>query len=82
MASVTEKISEALVGTSEEPQLTQQTRGEFLRHAVTDPETGEHYLDEERFINAVAPASEDYVRLETPSHVRVAFADTFIHSTR
>lgn len=63
MATVTEKISEALVGTSEEPQLTLQTRGEFMKHAITDAETGEHYLDEERFINAIAPVSEDYVGL-------------------
>jgi solute carrier family 25 aspartate/glutamate transporter 12/13 len=66
MATITDKVTEALVGTTEEPQLTQQSRSEFLSHAVKDPETGEHYMDEEHFINAVAPASEDYVRTPMP----------------
>lgn len=60
MATVTEKVQEALIGTTEEPQLSQSDRGNFLKHAKTDSE-GEHYLDEEGFINAVAPHSEDYV---------------------
>lgn len=66
MATVTEKVQEALIGTTEEPQLSQSDRGNFLKHAKTDPE-GEHYLDEEGFINAVAPHSEDYVSLTSAS---------------
>ena len=60
MATVTEKVQEALVGTTEEPQLGQIERATFLKHARQD-ENGEHYLDEESFVNAVAPESEDYV---------------------
>lgn len=61
MATVTEKVKESLVGTEEEPQLSAQTRNDFMRNAVRDEETGEHYLDEGAFIDAVAPEGEDYV---------------------
>ena len=62
MATVTEKVKETLVGTEEEPQeLSAQKRGEFLRNALEDEATGEQYLDEAAFINAVAPEGEDYV---------------------
>ncbi|KAL9081911.1 MAG: hypothetical protein Q9159_006915 [Coniocarpon cinnabarinum] len=60
MASVTEQAKEALLGTSEEPQLSQSTRAEFSKYALHDSETGEKYLDEEQFINAIAPKGEDY----------------------
>ena len=61
MASVIEQTKEALIGTTDEPQLSQQTRAEFYNYAIQDPETGEKYLDEEQFINAIAPKGEDYV---------------------
>ena len=61
MASVTAQAKEALLGTTDEPQLSQKTRAEFLRYALQDPETSELYLDEEQFINAIAPKGEDYV---------------------
>jgi solute carrier family 25 aspartate/glutamate transporter 12/13 len=62
MATVTDKVQEVLVGTTEEPQLGQTERATFLKHAKKD-ENGENYLDEESFINAVAPESEDYVSI-------------------
>jgi solute carrier family 25 aspartate/glutamate transporter 12/13 len=62
MATITEQVSEVLVGTTEEPQLTQQTKATFMKYALQDEKTGEHYLGEEEFINAIAPESEDYVR--------------------
>lgn len=61
MASVQEKVSEVLLGSEAEPQLSQQSKEVFLQHALKDEETGEHYLNEENFVNAVAPESEDYV---------------------
>lgn len=61
MATVKEQVSEALLGTTDEPQLSQQTRENFLKHSVQDAESGERYLGEEEFINAIAPESEDYV---------------------
>jgi len=60
MATVKEQVGEALLGTTQEPQLSQQTIAIFMKHAVKD-ETGEYYLGENEFIDAVAPESEDYV---------------------
>lgn len=67
MATVTEKVSGVLLGTTEEPQLTQQSKETFLKHALNDEETGERYLDEEHFVNAIAPEKEDYVSAFFPS---------------
>jgi solute carrier family 25 aspartate/glutamate transporter 12/13 len=64
MSSVKETVKEKLVGSTEEPQLSHQARSNFLRHAQKD-ENGEPFMNEEDFINAVAPRQEDYVR-----HVR------------
>lgn len=61
MATVKDTIKESLVGASTEPQLSDQNRREFLQHAHKD-EDGEYYMTEQEFINAIAPASEDYVR--------------------
>lgn len=64
MATMTETLKETLVGgaTDEElPQLSAQTRSDFLLHALTDGETGEQYMSEKEFVDAVAPEGEDYV---------------------
>jgi solute carrier family 25 aspartate/glutamate transporter 12/13 len=61
MATVTEQVGEVLLGTTEEPQLSQLMRQTFLRHA-TKNDDGDYYLSESDFIDAVAPESEDYVR--------------------
>ena len=60
MATVTEEVREVLLGTTDEPQLSQLTRAAFMKHAQKD-ESGEYYLDQDQFITAVAPESEDYV---------------------
>ena len=60
MATVTEKVKESLIGATTEPQLSEQSRHEFLKHAHKE-EDGEYYMTEPEFINAIAPASEDYV---------------------
>ena len=61
MTSVKEQAKEALLGTQDEPQLSQKTRAEFMKYALQDTESGERYLNEEQFINAIAPKGEDYV---------------------
>jgi solute carrier family 25 aspartate/glutamate transporter 12/13 len=61
MATVTEEVREVLLGTDREPQLSQLTRAAFMKHAQKD-ESGEYFLNEDHFIEAVAPESEDYVR--------------------
>lgn len=60
MSSVTEAVKEKLVGSTEEPQLSHQSRTTFLRHAQKD-DNGESFMSEENFIDAVAPKQEDYV---------------------
>lgn len=61
MATVTEVVKETLVGTTVEPELSQEIRAAFNRSARQDEATGEDYMDEEEFVNAIAPANEDYV---------------------
>jgi len=61
MATVTEQVGEVLLGTTDEPQLSQLTRAAFMKHAQQDEATGTYYLTEDQFIDAVAPESEDYV---------------------
>jgi solute carrier family 25 aspartate/glutamate transporter 12/13 len=60
-----EAVKETLKGSGapEDPsqQLSAQSKARFLAHAVRDPETGERHMGPEEFINAVAPATEDYV---------------------
>lgn len=61
MATIKEAVKESLVGVSQEPQLSQQSRATFIRNSRKDEESGEAYMIEEDFINAIAPAEEDYV---------------------
>ena len=61
MAALKEQVGEVLLGTTDEPQLSQLTRAAFTKHAQKDEATGEYFLNEDAFIEAVAPESEDYV---------------------
>ena len=61
MATVTEKVKESLVGTTQPPNLSQESRAEFMKHAKQDDD-GDWYMTEGDFINAIAPPEEDYVR--------------------
>lgn len=65
MSTVTEAVKESLVGSpsSEQPQLSHQIKANFHQHARKDDQTGELYMTEEEFTNAVAPKQEDYVSL-------------------
>ena len=68
VATVKEAVKETLVG-HKEPEsetLSTQTKARFNKHAVKDAESGELFLGHEEFINAVAPAEEDYVSRLTP----------------
>ncbi|OCL04175.1 calcium-binding mitochondrial carrier protein-like protein Aralar1 [Glonium stellatum] len=64
MATMKEQVGEALLGTTQEPQLSQQTKAIFMKHAVKDEQTGEYYLGKNEFIEAVAPESEDYHKIK------------------
>ena len=59
MATATERIKESLVGVEDEgAQLSAQTRGAFTQHAVKDEETGELYMGQKEFIDAIAPEGD------------------------
>ena len=60
MSTVKEQVGEVLLGTTDEPQLSQLTRAAFMSHAEQD-ESGEFFLSEDQFIHAVAPQNEDFV---------------------
>lgn len=61
MATVTEAVKETLVGTTREPQLTSQTKATFDRNARQDDGSEDLYMNENDFVNAIAPENEDYV---------------------
>lgn len=63
MASVKEAVKEQFLGSTEVPHLSHQARSNFNRHAQKD-ENGELFMDEDNFINAVAPKQEDYVSMD------------------
>ena len=52
MATVVEAVKESLVGTEVEPQMSTQTKADFMQHAKQD-EDGQHYMNEDGFIDAV-----------------------------
>jgi solute carrier family 25 aspartate/glutamate transporter 12/13 len=61
--TVKEAVKESLIGTTEPVQLSSQTKARFTSHAVKDPASGELFLGPDQFIDAVAPADEDFVSL-------------------
>jgi solute carrier family 25 aspartate/glutamate transporter 12/13 len=72
LTAVKGKVKETLLGSQEvgDVQLSAQSRATFDKNARKDAETGEQFMTEEEFINAIAPASEDYVSL---SQIPVAY---------
>lgn len=62
MTGVKEAVKESLVGTTvDEPSLSKQVKANFIKHARKDEATGELYMTEADFVNAIAPKHEDYV---------------------
>lgn len=58
---MTEAVKETLVGVTIEPELSQEVRAAFDRHSIQDDATGEKYMTEKEFVDAIAPVHEDYV---------------------
>jgi hypothetical protein len=58
-----EVVKETLLRSEQvgEVQLSARSKATFDKNARKDAETGELFMGEEEFINAVAPESEDYV---------------------
>lgn len=55
-------IKESLLGAERDSELSTHTRSTFERNARQDESSEEAYMTEEDFIDAIAPASENYVR--------------------
>ncbi|PGH18949.1 hypothetical protein AJ80_04276 [Polytolypa hystricis UAMH7299] len=64
MATMKESIKVSLVGAVSEPTPTSQIRSHFQRHAKADKESGELYMTEDDFIDAIAPKQEDYHKIK------------------
>ncbi len=68
-SDIAQGVKESLIGSEIEAPATTQIRAEFSKHAVQDEETGEEYMGQTEFVNAIAPVEEDYV--STPFLMRV-----------
>ncbi|PLB46010.1 mitochondrial carrier protein [Aspergillus steynii IBT 23096] len=64
MASVKDAVKESLMGTSDEPQPSQQAKANFHRYARKDEATGELFMTEDDFVEAIAPKHEDYHKIQ------------------
>ena len=78
MASVKQAVKASLVGTEESPesiQLSQQVKKNFTQYARKDEESGDLYMTEEDFVNAIAPKNQDYVSHSSARHPNQDFTD-------
>ncbi|KAH8672800.1 mitochondrial carrier domain-containing protein [Tricladium varicosporioides] len=66
VTKVKEVVKESLVGAeqTDDVQLSAQSKATFDKNAKKDPESGELFMGEEEFINAVAPQGEDYHKIK------------------
>ncbi|KAI9741023.1 MAG: mitochondrial aspartate-glutamate transporter agc1 [Cirrosporium novae-zelandiae] len=64
MAPGTGSIKDSLLGMTREPQLSQQIKANFDKHARKDDESGELSMTEDEFITAIAPQHEDYHKIK------------------
>ena len=60
-SDIAQGVKESLVGTEVDAQPSAQIRADFSKHAIRDEETGEEYMGQTEFVNAIAPPEEDYV---------------------
>lgn len=63
MATVTESVKESLLGKIQSSDLSNEARTSFLQYAQQG-EDGQQYMDKNGFIDAIAPAGEDYVSIK------------------
>ncbi|KAK4904008.1 hypothetical protein LTR28_001043, partial [Elasticomyces elasticus] len=76
MATIEDTVEEKLVETEEEADIPLQTRLDFSQYALKDEETGEEYMTEREFIDAVAPETEDHHKIPRSQYsVLFAIAD-------
>jgi hypothetical protein len=58
---VKETVKETLLGSEEPAQLSAHTKATFMKHAHHDETAGELVMKKADFVDAIAPAEEDYV---------------------
>ncbi|EHY59640.1 mitochondrial aspartate-glutamate transporter agc1 [Exophiala dermatitidis] len=63
MATVTEAVKESLIGATQPESLSTEARLSFLKHSRRGDD-GELYMNEEDFIDAIAPPEEDYHKIK------------------
>ena len=75
-----EVVKESLLGTEivEEVQMSAQSKATFEKNARRDEESGELFMGEEEFVNAVAPVEEDYVSLPLLLYLLLTLALYFL----
>ncbi|KAM3066676.1 mitochondrial aspartate-glutamate transporter agc1 [Clarireedia jacksonii] len=61
-----EVVKETLLGSevAGDVQLSAQSKATFEKNALKDAETGELFMGEEEFVNAIAPRDEDYHKIK------------------
>ncbi len=60
-SDIAQGVKETLVGTEVDVPASAAIRASFAQHAKKDEETGEEYMDQADFVDAIAPVDEDYV---------------------
>ena len=66
MSTVKASLKESVLGAEKELGLSLQSKATFDKNARQDEATGESYMTEEDFVNAIAPESENYVSSSNP----------------
>lgn len=67
MTKVSAAVKASLIGSQEEELvMSQQIKANFIQYARKDENSGELYMTEEEFINAIAPKNQDYVSSRSP----------------
>ena len=61
MSTVKAAVKQSLLGSEQEPDLSFQTKATFDKYSTPDEATGEAYMTEDAFVNAIAPETENYV---------------------
>ena len=64
MATVTEAVKESLLGSEHPALLSDETKRLFDKYAVHTSASGERVMTKEDFVNAIAPAGEDYHKIQ------------------
>ncbi|PLN79499.1 mitochondrial carrier [Aspergillus taichungensis] len=59
--TVKDAVKESLIGTSDE---SHQARTNFLRHARKDETSGEYFMTQDDFVDAIAPKHEDFHKIK------------------